>query len=40
MNTNSEEWVMYARTGRRDGAVDVRYYDRHFAQLAEASGFG
>ena len=31
--------VMYARKGRRDQGVDVAYYDRHFARLAQASGF-
>lgn len=31
--------VMYARKGRHDPGVDVGYYDRHFAELAEARGF-
>jgi hypothetical protein len=32
--------VMYARTGRGDKGIDVTYYDRHFAQLAQEKGFG
>jgi lysophospholipase L1-like esterase len=31
--------VMYARNGRTDKAIDVAYYDRHFAELASTRGF-
>lgn len=31
--------VMFARHGRTDAGIDVRYYDRHFTQLAESRGF-
>lgn len=31
--------VMYTRKGRSVSGIDVRFYDRHFARLAAASGF-